>query len=244
MPITVVTIDFWNTLFDSSGGESRNAARRQTLRDAIRDAGLFCPDERLEDAYKGIWEYFDHHWLEKQRTPTSEEMVREICRRADAALSENAIMAVAERFSRGILDHPPSLLPGAHDALEYLASRARLAIISDTAFSAGSVLRELMEINGIAHYFTAFVFSDETGVAKPHPEAFHHALRQLRGTPSEGLHIGDIERTDIRGAKAVGMKAALYKGDAASHKYSEDETAADVVIEGWVGMNRVLGAFM
>lgn len=233
MPITVVTIDFWNTLFDSTGGAPRNEARRQALRDAIVDAGLVCSDERLDEAYKGIWDYFDHHWLNNRRTPTSEEMVREICHQANVELQERAILEVADLFSRGVLDHPPALLPGARNALEHLSSHAKLALISDTAFSPGSVLRQLMEANDIARYFSAYVFSDETGVAKPHPDAFLHALNQLGGRPANALHIGDIERTDIIGAKSVGMKAILYRGEPQSHKYAEETTCADAVVYHW-----------
>lgn len=240
MPITVVTIDFWNTLFDSTGGNPRNEARQQALRDAIQNAGLTCSEDQLDRAYRGIWDYFDHHWLNNRRTPTSEEMVREICRQANVELQERAILDVADLFSKGVLEHPPSLLPGARDALEFLASRARLALISDTAFSPGSVLRQLMEMNDIARYFDAYVFSDETGVAKPHPDAFLHALNQLGGQPSTGLHIGDIERTDIIGAKSLGMKAILYKGERDPHKYAEETTCADAVMCHWGEVEGVL----
>src|SRR5690606_40365814 len=63
-----------------------------------------------------------------------------------------------------------------------------------------------LESVGIAGYFDIYVFSDETGVAKPHPEAFRRAYEPLGCLPSEALHIGDIERTDILGAKSAGMK--------------------------------------
>lgn len=241
MPITVVTIDFWNTLFDSTGGASRNAARRAALLAAIHAAGHGCSEEELDNAYKGIWGYFDNHWLENQRTPTSDEMVREICRQIDLNLSEKALAEVADIFSRGVLDHPPQLLPGVREALEYLSGRARLALISDTAFSPGSVLRELMEQAGISHYFNAYVFSDETGVAKPHPDAFRRALEPFYAHPHEAVHIGDIERTDIRGAKQAGMKAILYKGDSTPHKYAEEGTIADAVMEDWGEIEGVIG---
>lgn len=240
MPIKVVTIDFWNTLFDSAGGPQRNAARMAALQDALNESALRCEPVVLEDAYKAIWEYFDHHWLNHQRTPTSEEMVREICRRAEVDLHADAMGRVAEIFARGVLDHPPGLLPGVRGGLEFLAGRARLALISDTAFSPGSVLRELMESLDIARYFDTYVFSDETGVAKPHPEAFRLALVPFDCSPAEALHIGDIERTDIRGAKAAGMKAVLYKGDTEPHKYSEATTDADAVMEHWDQIGGIL----
>lgn len=233
MPITVVTIDFWNTLFDSAGGAHRNTARLDALREAIGGAGLQCEDSLLEESYKSIWEYFDDHWLNRQRTPTSEEMVREICSRARVELDEKSVLAVADTFARGVLEHPPALLPGAAEGLEYLAARADLALISDTAFSPGSILRELMESAGVARYFGAYVFSDETGVAKPHPDAFRRALEPFGGRPEQAVHIGDIERTDIRGAKAAGMKAILYQGDEQPHKYAEEATAADATMAHW-----------
>jgi putative hydrolase of the HAD superfamily len=233
MPINVVTIDFWNTLFDSANGVPRNQARRDALLAAIRDAGHQCDDERFDAAYKGIWEYFDHHWLNNHRTPSSAEMVDEICRQLSVEIQRDRAEQVSELFSRGVLDHPPALLPGARQALEYLAGHAKLALISDTAFSPGAVLRELMESIGVARYFSAYIFSDETGVAKPHPEAFRRALEPFGASPAEAFHIGDIERTDIKGAKEAGMKAVLYRGDENKSKYAEEATGADAVMEHW-----------
>jgi putative hydrolase of the HAD superfamily len=233
MSITVVTIDFWNTLFDTSNGEPRNKVRRDALLQAIRTAGHTCDDARFDTAYKGIWDYFDTHWLTHHRTPTSAEMIGEICSQLEVQIGEAEAESVGDIFMRGVLDHPPQLLPGAREALAFLAEHAKLAIISDTAFSPGSILRELMVEKGIDRYFSGYVFSDETGVAKPHPEAFAAALSQLQATPEQGAHIGDIERTDIRGARAAGMKAVLYNGGMEQSKYAEDETAADAVMNHW-----------
>ncbi len=239
MAITVVTIDFWNTLFDSAGGAHRNTARLAAITEAVERSGALCESATIEASYKSIWAYFDHHWLTMQRTPTSDEMVREICRRSGVQLDEESVRHVADTFSRGVLDHPPALLPGAREGLDVLAGRARLALISDTAFSPGSVLRELMETSGIARYFDAYIFSDETGVAKPHPHAFQQALAPFHAQPHDAVHIGDIERTDIRGAKAVGMKAILYKGDNQPHHYAEDSTIADAVLPHWAEIEGV-----
>jgi putative hydrolase of the HAD superfamily len=232
--LSVLTIDFWNTLFDSTGGEPRNAARRDALLEAIRTAGNECPDERFDEVYRGIWKYFDEHWLERQRTPTSREMIDEMLRRLEYALDENAIESVAQVFTRGVLDHPPEILPGVPEALAELKGRGLgLAVISDTAFSPGSVLRELMEHRGIAGYFDVFVFSDETGVAKPHPEAFRRALEPFGAAPAQACHVGDIERTDIRGARLAGMKAILFRGDPTPAKHAEAATQADATVEHW-----------
>jgi len=56
-------------------------------------------------------------------------------------------------------------------------------------------------------------FSDEVGVAKPQAAMFETAARGLGVNPSELLHIGDLEPTDIEGARAIGAKAALFGGE-------------------------------
>lgn len=240
MSIAFITVDFWQTLYDSSNGEARNAQRKSVLIEEISAAHGLPDSTAFDEAYAGLWEYFDAHWLGAHRTPKSEEMVLEILRRLNLPLAESSISAVVKVFEGGILEHPPALLPGVRDALEHLAAQGRLALISDTAFSPGSVLRQLMERDGIAGYFDAFVFSDETGVAKPHPEAFGRALQSLGGTAELAVHIGDIERTDIRGAKEAGMKAVLYRSPHHLHKYSEPETTADAVMEDWSEIQSVL----
>src|SRR5688500_19292244 len=110
-------MDFWKTLFDYSGGEPRNAQCRTAMLDAIRRAGIDCDDVRFDDVYRGIWEYFDKHWLEQQRTPSSREMIDEMLRRLEFTLDDQALDAVASTFSHGVLEHPPELLPGAATAL-------------------------------------------------------------------------------------------------------------------------------
>lgn len=47
------------------------------------------------------------------------------------------------------------------------------------------------------------------GAEKPHPAIFHEALRRAALTPQEVLHIGDQIRSDVAGARAIGMQAAL-----------------------------------
>ena len=240
MPFTTITIDFWQTLYDSANGPERNAQRKATLLRAIEQEHQLPNLVLFEKAYAGLWEYFDQHWLGKQRTPTSEEMVAEILRQLQISLSEERIESVVKVFEQGILDHSPGLLPGVQEGLHHLASFAPLALISDTAFSPGSVLRQLMERDNIAQYFQEFVFSDETGVAKPHPEAFLRALEPLGSLPETALHIGDIERTDIPGAKGVGMRAILYRSSEHLAKYAEEETSADGIMEDWSEVENVL----
>ncbi len=234
MPLTTLTVDFWNTLYDATNGPPRRAARMDAFIGAARAAGYACTADDYDTVHRGLWAYFDHHWLEKQRTPTSHEMVREMLRQMEFKLEDHVVDRVAKIFEEGVLDHPPALLPGARQTLAELHERGvMLALISDTSFSPGRVLRQLMQRDDVARYFGAFIFSDETGVAKPHPEAFGAALARLDADRARSAHIGDIERTDIRGARAAGMRAILYRGCEIDHKYAEESTDADVIVDHW-----------
>jgi putative hydrolase of the HAD superfamily len=47
----------------------------------------------------------------------------------------------------------------------------------------------------------------DIGHAKPRPEIFTAALQRLGVAPQEIVHVGDNERTDVRGALAAGFRA-------------------------------------
>ncbi len=59
--------------------------------------------------------------------------------------------------------------------------------------------------------FDIFVLSGDTGFVKPDPQVYEIAIEKLGVEPDECLFFDDIPR-NVRGAEAVGMKAALYSG--------------------------------
>jgi putative hydrolase of the HAD superfamily len=70
-----------------------------------------------------------------------------------------------------------------------------------------------LEKHGLLDWFDHWSFSDEVGVYKPDRRIFDHALAGLGGIdPAEAAHIGDLRRTDIAGAKALGITAVRYTG--------------------------------
>lgn len=50
--------------------------------------------------------------------------------------------------------------------------------------------------------------SEETGLLKPHPQAFEELARRLNLPPSEILYVGNSYRYDVLGALAAGMPCA------------------------------------
>jgi putative hydrolase of the HAD superfamily len=106
----------------------------------------------------------------------------------------------------------PTLAPAARQTLADLSTRYKLAVISDTGLTPGRVLRQLLQEDEISHYFTHLTFSDELGRSKPHPDTFLSTLAALGATPGQAVHVGDLLRTDVAGAQAVGMRGVQYTG--------------------------------
>lgn len=71
-------------------------------------------------------------------------------------------------------------------------------------------IQQMLEIVNLdKELFDVIVGPDTVEKAKPNPEAFMHALRQLKVNPEEAIYVGnDLER-DYRGAERTGMKSFL-----------------------------------
>jgi putative hydrolase of the HAD superfamily len=235
MKLKAITIDFWNTIFDSSNGTERNSIRQRALIQEIDKYDIMIKQDQFQEAMKASWEYFNTIWKRDCRTPSSRELVGFFWNYLKLPEAEESVDNVVKVFANSILDAPPKLLPGAKETISKLSSIYKLGIVSDTGFSPGKILFELLEKEGIAQYITAFSFSDETGVSKPHPDAFLKALDILGFSPLNALHIGDIEATDIIGAKQLGMMAIRFCGDPTDFVNSDNSkrTQADVELQTW-----------
>jgi len=195
--------------------------------------GIELSEAVVNKAMRETWHYYTLLWREQYRTPTTEELTAFLWRLLGMPEEPSLIRQLAEELAYGVLEYPPPLLPSAREALVFLAERYYLGLVSDTAFSPGRVLRELLRQYGLAEFFAAYSFSDETGVAKPHPRAYMTVLEVLQVSPEQALHIGDLEMTDIRGAKHLGMRAVLFLGDIDSEFPPPAQTVADAVAHHW-----------
>lgn len=211
--LKAITIDFWNTLFDSSNGDERNQIRQKIIIEEIAKFNVKIEPEQFSEAMAASWEHFNNIWKNDLRTPAPKESVEFFIQYLSLPLQSDSVDRIVKVFAESILDYPPKLIYGVKEALDILSVKYQLSIVSDTGFSPGSVLRRLLDREGIKGYFKSFSFSDETGVSKPHQKAFLTALEPLGCLPENALHIGDIEFTDIAGAKKIGMKAIRFSGD-------------------------------
>ncbi len=101
----------------------------------------------------------------------------------------------------------PYLMPDSITALRYLDEKYSLHIITN-GFQ-DSQTRKLKN-SGINKYFEKVITSECTGHKKPSEEIFHYSIAETGASYSNSIMIGDNPRTDISGAKNVGMKTVFY----------------------------------
>lgn len=236
MKIKLVTVDFWNTLFDSSNGVNRNAVRQHVFAAEISKLDTKVSKEEFQNAIQASWEFFNNIWMNQQRTPETFETIEYLWNYLKLPYNHESIKEVAKSFAESIIDYPPKIIDGAKESLDSLKSQGyRIGLISDTGFTPGSILKIVMKNAGVLDLFDDFSFSDETGVSKPHSKAYYKLLDGFGVLPNEALHIGDIEKTDIIGAKQIGMYAVRFSGDetAVLNKNNPKVSVADAEIHNW-----------
>jgi putative hydrolase of the HAD superfamily len=74
-----------------------------------------------------------------------------------------------------------------------------------------SRLHAVLPALGLSEFFASVTISTEVGAAKPDPQIFQAALEKHHCTPEQAWHIGDSQREDYEGGKAIGMRAILLK---------------------------------
>jgi putative hydrolase of the HAD superfamily len=227
-----ITLDLWGTILDDSHPPTDtikySEQRQQFLLEELRRFGHQTTKEEVQAAYKHAWEYFDALW-ERQIAFGANEGLREMLKFLHAELPEASRRRVLEFFESYKI--PPLPLAGAVPAIQRLAKKYPLALVSDTAWTPGRRLREILDEYEILHCFRALVFSGEVGRTKPHPLMFERAMAGLQLAPNQGLHLGDLQRTDVAGAKAVGMRTAWLHRPVYAGKEQEDRQP-DVIVAG------------
>jgi putative hydrolase of the HAD superfamily len=148
---------------------------------------------------------------------------------------------VADTLVHAAQELRPSLTPGVADLLACLTQAGvKVGIICDVGLTASPVLRTYLDHHGVLELFDHWSFSDEVGVYKPDAAIFHHALEGLGGvSPSRAVHIGDLRRTDVAGARGVGMVTVRYAG-----RHDDDPSGgaeADLVVYDHDGLATLLG---
>lgn len=206
--VEAITFDFWNTIARAPAG-LMSEARRRAIVGACEECGVELQAELLAESLAEVGRSYESSWSVGEHFHP-----REGAKMLVRALGLEGVAGerTAEAFLTVARDAPVELAPDIRPSLEELRGRGiRLGIVCDVGFSGGAVLRELLGREGLLAYFSGWAFSDEVGHYKPAPQMFEAALAALGAEPAAAMHVGDLRRTDIAGASALGMRAARYR---------------------------------
>ncbi len=198
-----VFFDLWGTLLTSS--------KKQEYEEVKRVLGL----RMSYGQYLGMQE---KHWF------TSPEMSEEeyfgfFCKKAGGP-GKDTVQRLAGVWRKW--RDSMKLFPEVPGVLGELGKKYRLVIVSNTEPPA----REVVEVHGLKKFFSAAVYSCDSGCLKPDSHIFLEAARRLGAKPGECVMVGNNLVDDVAGAKKAGMKAVWVnrRGGAVSAK-------ADAVVE-------------
>jgi len=233
-----VTFDCWSTLIYERDPATAHALRTAALREAAGRAGVEAAPDAARAALDAAWQRHSELWTAGVASGAAEMAGWAL---ADLGVQDaEAAAALAPRLAEASRAGEILALDGAGATLERLAAAGvRRALVCDTGFSPGRVVRELLARAGLLALLEVTVFSDEAGVPKPHPRVFHAALTPLAVAPGEAAHVGDLRRTDVAGARAVGMRSVRLRWH---HDDRSPLPDADVVADSHAHLREILGA--
>jgi putative hydrolase of the HAD superfamily len=211
--VEAVTFDFWNTLVAADTRTTRAARRRRVLAALAGHGHGEVTGAELERAFDAAVAAFDGAWR-ANRQFTARDGAELVVRKLGRPLDRRAHAAVVDAFVGAGEEVLPPLAANVATVLRALdGAGVRLGIVCDVGMTPSTVLRRYLELHGVLDAFSHWSFSDEVGVYKPAPAIFEHALAGLgRPAPQHSLHVGDLRRTDVAGARAAGMTAVRYRG--------------------------------
>jgi len=112
----------------------------------------------------------------------------------------------------GIVRERSLLYPDALPTIARLRREGyRLGAVTDTDGTRGVKLERMASLGLTGHFDAIVVGGEDTEGVKPDPEPFLLAASRLGIPPEECVMVGDRPYTDIRGAKAAGMRAVWLK---------------------------------
>ena len=204
--IKAISFDFYNTLvrFWPPLDEIQQAS--------CKELGLSVSKPAIDQGYAVADAYFNQENETHPLALRTDEERQVFFTRYEQIILENAGVSVSADLAQRIWEiamFVPKDFIAFEDvipALKALHSQGyRLGILSNLRRDMGLLCNRL----GLTPYLDFCVSSAEAGAEKPHRPIFLAALEKMAATPGEAVHVGDQYRSDVLGARAVGMHPIL-----------------------------------
>jgi HAD superfamily hydrolase (TIGR01549 family) len=98
-------------------------------------------------------------------------------------------------------------VPGVRRVLERLRGRVVVGVVTNNEVAEQERKLDYLRMRSLVDFM---IVSEAVGVAKPDPGIFRVALEQARAGPEETVMIGDSWRSDITGARNVGIRPVWF----------------------------------
>ena len=224
-----ISFDFWNTLFGNGPESHRHKLRIQYFHRIITNYKKYRY-KTVAAVFDASLEFFVNEWQKKQRTPTPRERIKYMTKILAVDINDDDIDKIAHYFGNLIFQIPPQDIPSVHKVVAQLSNKYPLGIISDTGYISGIYIRRFLEKEKMLSFFQSLLFSDEQINCKPHSSVFLLTCDNLGVDPSELIHIGDLEKTDVEGAKNSGCISIKFTG---IHTNPSSDSHADYIIDNY-----------
>jgi putative hydrolase of the HAD superfamily len=200
--VRAVTFDCWGTLINDRDVGRSGAARVEAL---VEAGGGRLDAQAAQQLFDRAWR--EHHAQWVGGTQFGSAGIARFCT-TELGLEDNLLCdRLQEAFEEAGRHGTLYALDGAVDDLRALREAGiRTALVCDTGLTPGRVVRDFLHDLGLLPYLEFCAFSDEVGEPKPNPGIFKAALAAIDTDPSDAVHVGDLLRTDVHGARDAGMK--------------------------------------
>lgn len=209
--LRAIAFDLWETLITDPPeiSQQQSEMRLRALEATLAEHGHHVGAEAVARAHRETWNRcHDLYWSMDRDILTRQQIVHflEDLEIAPDALEDHIIEALEEAYGNPALHIPPVVVDDALPVLEHFKSRGfAIGLISNTGRTPGSVLRRILDQNGLARFIDTMIFSNEHGVCKPQPSIFRLLQEGLRAWGREVAFVGDNLYVDVFGAKSAGM---------------------------------------
>lgn len=193
---------------------------RLTLKDLYHRHNLDKYAPTAEHFIDSFLVHNDRLWLGYQYGKVKKEVLRYT--RFEKTLADYGLRNkfLTEVLAQEYIDESPkhtALIPHSIEVLDYLKGKYPMHIITN---GFNEVQFRKIEMCGLSPYFDKVVTSEMSGHHKPQPKAFEFALQMANATSGGSIMIGDDLKTDILGAKAVGMDQVYFNPMVTEHSHT------------------------
>jgi len=209
--LKAILFDLGDTLFDFEPMDTRAAFELSGRRthDYLAGKGFRLPSFR-----RYFWMQYNalrlaYLWSKiVRREFNSFDLMCRLCRRMNLQMDDAALRELCWQWYLPMIDLC-SVAPEVIPTLTKFRDRGlKLALVSNTFFP-GFVLDRHLAHHGLLEFFPTRIYSSEVGYRKPDARIYRIALGAVGVAPGEAVFVGDIVKTDIVGARGVGMCTIL-----------------------------------